>query len=206
MRHLGCLWLTGWLSLTALTALGCAGAPAAAPGAASPPAGVPSDAPVELSGEWNDVDADLVAREIITDFLGSTWIEAWRREHAGATPTLRLYPIKNRTTGYVDHRFFTKRFEAALVQSGQIRVLLALDEQPRSSDGEDITTTSAPTGEAEREADFILNGTLLLQEDVAGQRKVSAYLTTVEIVETATQRKAWIGQKRLRKLIETGAR
>ena len=205
MRHLGCLWLTCWLCGSAL---GCASAPSASgtPTGAAPTSGVPSDAPLELSGEWNDVDADLVAREIIADFLGSTWIEAWQREHAGATPTLRLYPIKNRTTGYIDHRFFTKRFEAALVQSGKIKVLLALDEQPRTSDGEDITATSAPTGAAEREADFVLNGTLLLQDDVAGERKVSAYLTTVEIVETATQRKAWIGQKRLRKLIETGAR
>lgn len=191
------------LLLLAAALVGCGG-PAATSAPPAPAPATPSDHPVELSGAWNDVDADLVATEIIRDFLASDWITDWRSRNGDKTPTLRLYPIRNRTTGYIDHRFFTKRFEAALVRSGKMSVLLAHDEKPRTSDGEDLVTQddAAARGRDEREVDFILNGTLIVQDDRAGDRQVSAYLATVEIVETATQRKAWIGQKRIRKLID----
>lgn len=201
-----CAAVTFGLALASASSA-CAGA-TPGPESAAPPArgesATPSDHPVELSGAWNDVDADLVATEIIRDFLASDWVADWSARHAGKTPTLRLYPIRNRTTGYIDHRFFTKRFEAALVRSGKVAVLLALDEKPRTSDGEDVLDQDdeATRGRDERAVDFVLNGTLIVQEDRAGNRQVSAYLATVEIVETATQRKAWIGQKRVRKLID----
>jgi hypothetical protein len=173
----------------------CAGAPPS-PDAPPPIAG---DAPVELSGEWNDVDADLVATALIEDFLKSSWIAEWKTRNADRpTPKLRLYPIKNRTTGYIDHRFFTQRFEAAIVRSGKMAVLAA-PAGPRSSDGEEDATAEA---QAEKEADFVLTGSLIAQDDEGAAKKVTAYLATVEIVETATQRKAWIGQKRIRKIID----
>jgi len=160
---------------------------------AAPAADTP--APVtELSGEWNDVDADLVATAIIDDFLKSDWIADWKGRNADRTPKLRLYPIRNRTTGYIDHRFFTARFEAAIVKSKTMSVLTAAATQV--SDGED-----APAESEEKEADFVLTGTLIAQDDQGSEKKVTAYLATVEIVEIATARKAWIGQKRIRKVI-----
>ncbi len=196
-----------FLAYAGLAACGALSACAGPAATGATPAATPAtatDNPVELSGEWNDVDAELVATEIIRDFLASDWIADWRARNGDRTPTLRLYPIRNRTTGYIDHRFFTKRFEAALVRSGKMTVLLANDEKPRTSDGEDLLTQddAAARGRDEREVDFIFSGTLVVQEDRAGDRQVSAYLATVEIIETATQRKAWIGQKRIRKLID----
>jgi hypothetical protein len=142
---------------------------------------------VDLSGEWNDTDSDLVAAEIIDGCLKSRWIEEWRDAHAGKKPTLRLYPIKNKTAGYIDYRYFTKQIEQALLRSGKVEVAAAPDES--SDPGAGVP------------ADLILNGVLLSQDDHAGEQELRAYLTSVEVIDPATQKKVWEGQKRIRKLI-----
>jgi hypothetical protein len=161
-----------------------------------------TEVPHDLSGEWNDTDADLVALAIIQECLASSWPETWTQAHGGKKPVIRLYPIRNRTTGYIDYRYFTKQIEAALVRSGRLDVIAGLDEV-RSSDGSDgeVGDTGAEMGRDESGADFVLNGWVLSQEDQEGSREVRAYLTSIEIIEVASQKKAWVGQKKIRKLI-----
>jgi penicillin-binding protein activator len=165
---------------------------ATACGTTTPPKEIArTDVAYDLSGEWNDVDADLVARAMIDECLKSQWAEQWAAAHGGKKPVLRLYPILNRTTAYIDYRYFTKQIEAALVASGRLDVVAgtAVEADPE-----------APPPEAP--ADFQLTGSILSQEDTDGQRELRAYLTSIEIIETATQKKAWVGQKRIRKLIQ----
>lgn len=167
-----------------------------ASGSAAPPPEIErTDRAIDLSGEWNDVDADLVAQEIIRECFKDPWAADWAKAH-GKKPMLRLYPIKNKTAAYIDYRFFTKQIEKALVGSGKVEVLAALDESPASSDDdEDAPKPKGPT------ADFVVNGWLLSQDDRAGNQEVRAYLTSIEIIETESGKKAWVGQKRIRKLI-----
>ena len=158
-----------------------------------------TELPHDLSGEWNDVDADLVAQAMIADCLKSPWIDRWAAAHGGERPVLRLHPIRNRTTGYIDYRFFTKQIEAALIRSGKIDVVASAEETgPVVSDGE---VDSSPVAEGPP-ADFVLNGWIVSQDDRAGDREVRAYLTSIEIIELASQKKAWVGQKQIRKLIQ----
>lgn len=158
-----------------------------------------TELPHDLSGEWNDVDADLVAQAMIADCLKSDWVERWSTTHDGRRPVLRLHPIRNRTAGYIDYRFFTKQIEAALIRSGKIDVVATAEESgPVVSDGE---VDSSPTAQ-EPPADFVLNGWIVSQDDRAGDREVRAYLTSIEIIELSSQRKAWVGQKQIRKLIQ----
>ena len=46
-----------------------------------PPATTPTvtrtDEAIDLSGDWNDVDADAVAKALIEDCMTSDWAEAW---------------------------------------------------------------------------------------------------------------------------------
>jgi penicillin-binding protein activator len=156
-----------------------------------------TELPHDLSGEWNDVDADLVARAMIDDCLGSKWAETWSGAH-GRKPVLRLEPIRNRTNAYIDHRYFTKQIEAALLRSGQVEVVAGSEEtRSATSDGE-IEDSSDAGG-----ADFVLNGWIVSQDDKAGDQEVRAFLTSIEILEIATKKKAWVGQKQIRKLIRT---
>lgn len=185
-----------------MLALACASAPPSG-GDVPPKEIVRTDVPYDLSGEWNDVDADLVAKAIIEECLKGKWAEAWSAGHEGRKPVVRLYPVRNRTTEYIDYRYFTKQIEAALVSSSRVEVVAAAEEA-RSSDASDgeIAEGGAELGKDEHGADFVLNGWIISQEDKAQDQEIRAYLTSIEIIETASHKKAWVGQKRIRKLIK----
>lgn len=151
---------------------------------------------IDLSGEWNDVDSDLVASAMIGDCLGAPWLESWRSAKAGTKPVVRLYPVRNRTVAYIDYRYFTKQIEAALVRSGKIDVLASLEEL--EDDEGEVTGLAA----AEESADFVMTGVIVSQEDRVEKEEVVAYLTSIELLEVETNKKAWMGQKRIRKLIK----
>ena len=174
----------------------CANSPGTAPGEAPPAKEVERIAgPVDLSGEWNDVDADLVASSVTVQCLESGWIEKWKNEHDGKKPVVRLYPIRNRTVAYIDYRYFTKQIESALVNSDRVDVLMSLEEL-EDEEGEAAASANKETG-----ADFVLNGTVVSQDDKAGDQEVRAYLVSIELVEVETNKKVWVAQKRIRKLI-----
>lgn len=176
-------------------ALGCASTTGGS--AAAPP-------PLE-TGEWNDVDADLVARGIIEEALKSRFVEEWQQGHADKKPTLRLYPIRNRTTAYINHRFFTKQLEQALVRAGKLAVVAAAEERAHTSDGEleDVREQADDQAQGRHDADvdLVLNGWIVSQEEQDAAVTVRSYLTSVEILDVATEKKVWIGQKRIRKQI-----
>jgi hypothetical protein len=165
-----------------------------------------TDEAVDLSGEWNDVDADLVAKAMIDECLTSTWVQEWRNAHEQKRPVVRLYPIKNKTNAYIDYRYFTKQIEAAFVRSGVVEVVSSREEaedarEERADQAMHASDESAKSQGNETGSDFILNGWILAQDDRAEDKEVRAYLTSIEIVDTLSQRKAWVGQKRIKKLL-----
>jgi PBP1b-binding outer membrane lipoprotein LpoB len=188
--------------LLLLVLLGCASAP--------PPVEVArTEENIDLSGDWNDVDADTVAAAMIEDCLGSTWPETWSKDH-GKKPVVRLHPIKNKTDGYIDYRYFTKQIEAALLRSGRVDVVSSLEEagaarEEREDQAEHASDETAKTQQNETGSDFILTGWILSQGDQSGAQEVKSYLTSMELVETETQKKAWVGQKRIKKLLKKNA-
>lgn len=183
---------------TAVLALGWGGACSAggAPAPQDPKSVARVDHAVDLSGEWNDVDSDLVASEMIGDCLGAPWLSDWSAAKPGTKPVVRLYPVRNRTVAYIDYRYFTKQIEVALVRSGKIDVVASLEEL---EDEEGETRGPAP---AEVASDFTMTGIIVSQEDRVQEREVVAYLTSIELLDVATNKKVWMGQKRIRKLIE----
>ena len=174
-----------------------------------PPATTPTvtrtDEAIDLSGDWNDVDADAVAKALIEDCMTSDWAEAWQKAH-GKKAVVRLYPVRNKTDGYIDYRYFTKQLEAALVRSQRVDVVSSLEEaehtrQERQDQATHASDDSAKSQGNEAGSDFVLDGWILSQIDKAGGKEVRAYLTSLELVETETNKKVWVGQKRIKKLV-----
>jgi hypothetical protein len=164
---------------------------------------------IDLSGDWNDVDADQVAAAMIEECMKSPWAETWAAQH-GKKPVIRLHAVKNKTDGYIDYRYFTKQLEAALLDSGRVEVVSSLEEadaarEEREDQAMHASDETAKTGQNETGSDFILTGWILSQNDEQGNQAVKSYLTSLELVETETQKKAWVGQKRIKKLIKKNA-
>jgi hypothetical protein len=183
----------------ALATGACAGSPAA-----QGPAGLAGDAALDASGDWGDADADEVAAAMSADCLAAPWIGEWRLAH-GKKPVVRLHPIRNRTDAYVDLRYFTKQLEAALVRSGRVDVVSSVEEaeinrEERADQALHAADETAKSQGEELGSDFVLSGWVLASDDRAGGEAARTYLTSVEVTETRTNRKVWLGQKRLRKL------
>lgn len=190
-----------WPLLLLSSALACASSP---PPPTTPTVARTSEA-IDLSGEWNDVDADAVAKALIEDCMSIPWAEEWKEAH-GQKPVVRLHPVRNKTDAYIDYRYFTKQLEAALVRSRRVDVVSSLEEaqtmrDERADQMQHASDTSAKSQGSEAGSDFVLNGWILSQDDAAGGKQVKSYLTSLELTETESNKKAWVGQKRIKKLI-----
>jgi len=183
--------------------------------ACGPPAGpstrvqrIDPNAQVDLSGNWNDTDANMVARSMIRDCLSRPWLARYKAKH-GKEPVIRLYPIKNRSDEHINWRYFTKQVEMELINAG-IQVVADLEEaqdnrleredQAHHASDETVKSQGKETG-----SDFILNGWILTENDAVDGKEVRAYITTMELVDTETNVKAWMHVKKIKKVVSRAA-
>lgn len=164
---------------------------------------------VDLSGDWNDSDANQVAQAMIHDCLSRPWAERFRAEK-GRLPVVRFHPIRNRTADYIDHRFFAKQLETALVDSGRVKVVADPDEAldaraERFDQAEWAHPATAKAHRRETGSDFILNGWILAQDDAVPGQAVRAYLTTMELIDSETNEKVWVGTHPIKKVVTRAA-
>jgi uncharacterized protein (TIGR02722 family) len=159
----------------------------------------------DLSGNWNDVDADLVAKEMIGDCLKSGWHSKFKEEK-GKNPVVKLYRVKNKSAEQINDEYFTKQVERALLNSGNIDVVSAANEggdldaelKDQAKNASDESAKSAGNAEG---ADFVLNGSINTQNDAADGKEIRAYVTNMQLTNVSSRKKVWIGEKKIRKEI-----
>jgi len=165
------------------------------------------DTTIDISGRWNDADSRMVAEEMIGDCLDRPWLERFRDTHGGKRPTVIVGRIRNRSHEHINVQTFAKDLERALINSGRVQFVASkgervgvreerLDQAKHASD----ETMKGPGQEIG--ADFMLIGTLNTIRDEAGRKAVMFYQTNLELVDMATNIKAWIGEKKIKKLIK----
>ncbi len=165
------------------------------------------DTTVDVSGHWNDADANRVAAKMIADCLGSGWPEKFAEAHGGARPVVRFYPIRNRSDEHLHPSFFTKQVEEALLRSGRVRLVQnpieAADNRWERVEQGWFASPATRKGEPlEAGADYVLDGWVVSQNDEGEVAAVRAYVVTMELSDVATNEKVWIGVERLKKLVQ----
>ena len=66
----------------------------------------------DLSGYWNDIDANLVSEEMIKDCLSRPWASDFQSQNEGAKPVVKLMGVVKRTDDRnVNTQYFAKRLE-----------------------------------------------------------------------------------------------
>ncbi len=194
-----------WIAALSLLIIACA----PPPGPSTSVQRINPEAAVDLSGEWNDTDANQVAKVMIQDCLSRPWSAKFKAEK-GRDPVVRLYPIKNRSSEHINDRFFTKQVEMELINSGILKVVSAWDEaqtqrferedQARHASDESVKSQGQETG-----SDFTLNGWILSQNDAVDGQEVRAYVTTMELTNTETNEKVWMKVHKIKKVISRAA-
>jgi hypothetical protein len=166
-------WLVLGICLLTLTACSTTGTQA------------PPEAPVDLSGRWNDTDSRLTAEAMIKEALGSPWPQRFS-QLMGRTPVVVVGSVLNRTHEQLNTQTFVKDLERALGQSGQVQF---------------VADAVKPTGQ-ESGADFMLQGTInSLVDELDGTRAVF-YQVDLELIDIASNVKVWLGQRKVKKLVE----
>lgn len=162
----------------------------------------------DLSGKWNDTDARLVAEEMIPDALTKPWLRSFKNSN-GNPPVVIVGRVRNESMEHIDTEVFTKEMERAFVNSGEITLVASQDErsdlrdermdQQRWSSVETTKQLAMETG-----ADYMLIGNINSIVDEAVDRRTLAvfYTVNLELIDVETNQKVWIGNKKIKKLIE----
>ncbi len=165
-----------------------------------------SDEVIDLSGFWNDTDSRMVSEEMIGDSLDRAWIDDWRGA-TGEKPTVIVGSVRNRSSEHINTHTFSKDLERAFVNSGRIRVVAASDERgglrdERLDQLRNSTIDTAKSMGKELGADFMLIGSIDTIIDAAGGTNLRFYQVDLELVNLESNEKVWIGQKKIKKLVE----
>ncbi len=161
---------------------------------------------IDLSGEWNDTDSQLVAAEMIKDALSRPWIDDFVMAKKNK-PRVIVGTVKNRSHEHINTQTFVKDLERELINSGRVIFVASKEERQeiREEKLDQMMHASAATrkqlGE-EYGADFILQGQINTILDQAGNKTVKYYQVELELVKILTNEKVWIGQKKIKKLVE----
>ncbi len=189
------------LSLSLILGAAC-GPP---PGPSTRVTRVNPNAQVDMSGNWNDTDANLVARAMIQDCLSRPWSNKFRQKE-GRDPVIRLAPVRNRSAEHINTRFFTKQVEAEILNSGSATVVAdrweaEANRNEREDQSHHASDETVKTQGQETASDFLLNGWIITQNDALDGQEVRAYITTMELVNSESNIKVWMKVHPIKKVI-----
>lgn len=169
---------------------------------------VDSGTVTDLSGKWNDTDSRLVSQEMIQDVLSRGWLTKFNREQ-GKAPTVIVGTIRNLSHEHINTRTFIADMERELINSGQVEFVAAAHEREevrtevKQQDLHATEETRKSMGE-EIGADFMLQGSINTIIDAVSGKQARFYQIDLTLIQLGTNRKVWVGQKKIKKTIEKG--
>lgn len=166
---------------------------------------IDAESTTDLSGEWNDTDSRLVANEMINDVMAQAWLKQFTKKEK-RKPTVIVGKITNRTTEHIEVKTFVKNLERAMLNSGEVDFVADASEreQVRDERKDQAKQASEETQKGpgkEEGADFMLIGNISSIVDQVAGEKTKFYQINMELVNIESNKKVWIGEKKLKKAI-----
>jgi penicillin-binding protein activator len=166
------------------------------------------DQVTDLSGQWNDTDAKLVAQEMVSDCLAKNWLTDFLTAQ-GKKPVVTVGTIRNMSSEHIDTDVFSTDFERELINSGKIKFVASRDQRgeirnERSDQQDNASEETMKKFGHEVGADFILMGSVKTITDEIEGRRTIFYQTDFELLNLETNEKVWIGSKEIKKGISQG--
>lgn len=161
---------------------------------------------VDLSGAWNDTDSQLVASEMIEDALSRAWISKFVKAE-GKDPVVIVGKIRNLSHEHINTNTFIADIERELINSGEVQFVAAAGarEEIREERGDQDLHASEETRKEmgqEYGADYLMQGQINTIIDINGSTQVRFYQVNLELVSIKDNRKVWVGQKKIKKLVK----
>ena len=164
------------------------------------------DETIDLSGAWNDSDSRLVSRAMIDDMLDQRWLRNFTRKNK-KPPTVIVGRVRNLSHEHINVNTFVADIERAMVNSGEVDFVASRDErgdireERKDQDLHSSEKTRKAMGQ-EIGADFMLKGTINTIIDAQKRTQVRFYQVDLTLISLGNNRKVWVGQKKIKKLVE----
>jgi len=164
----------------------------------------------DVSGRWNDTDSQMVAKAMIQEALSHPWVDQFRRAHGDAQPVIIVGAIRNRSTEHIDTHTFVNDLQRAILNSGDATFVAGPGEREQIREERDAQAgftedKSRSFHGKESGADYMLLGSVNSIVDQAGRRAVVFYQVNLELIDMRTNRKVWIGDKKIKKYVKRPA-
>ncbi len=162
---------------------------------------------VDLSGDWNDVDSKQTAEAMIADSLKRPWADDFRTKKT-RNPTVKVGRVVVRTDGdVINTEIFTNDLVREFINSGKVDVVASTNDtdQTRAERADQDKNASEATrkeGFQEQGSDFLLTGSIGVQNDQEGSEKVKFYSVDLKLTDVQSQRQVWIGNKKIKKIVK----
>ncbi len=161
---------------------------------------------IDLSGRWNDTDSRLVAEEMVSDMLARPWLEEFEKG-MGRRPVVIVGLVKNKSHEHIATDTYIKDIEKAILNSGKVRLVQAGEareelRKERADQNEFASAATAAKWGKELGADFMLQGLVNSIVDSNSKQKLVYYQTDLELVNLESNEKVWIGDKKIKKVVE----
>lgn len=169
---------------------------------------VASSTSTDLSGRWNNNDAELVAKEMMQEMMSSNWISKFK-ESEDRDPVLIVGKIRNESMEHIDSDVFTKDIERELVNSGEVNFVASqterkqvrqeIKEQQAFASYESMKSMAQELG-----ADFMMIGNIssIMDQNSSGSKQSVFYSVNLELIRVETNQKVWIGNKKIKKIVD----
>jgi uncharacterized protein (TIGR02722 family) len=165
---------------------------------------VEADTVIDLSGKWNDVDAQLVTEKMVEGMLTKPWLTKFAAKK-GREPRVIVGEMRNKTEEHIDTEMITKAMENELINSGSVEFVATKAEreeirEERADMQEYSSEDTRKEFQKEIAADFMLKGVITFVGDQKGGTKVSYYQINMELINTETNLKVWAESKPIKKV------
>lgn len=160
----------------------------------------------DLSGAWNDTDSQQVSDEMIRDVMARSWLSEFSRTKK-RQPAVIVGEVRNLSHEHINVNTFVSDLERAMINSDKVQFVASSTEREevRGERKDQDTNASEDTRKAmgqEKGADFMLKGTINTIIDASGSTQLRYYQVDLTLISMVDNRKVWIGQKKIKKLVE----
>jgi uncharacterized protein (TIGR02722 family) len=168
---------------------------------------IEADTTIDLSGRWNDTDSREVSEAIILDCLNHPWIANHMTHSRGVKPIVIVGAIRNKSMEHIAINTFINDIERAIINSGRVAVVASAEERgelrAEKEDQREFASVETIKGMGrEQGADYMMTGEINTIQDREGGTQVTYYQADLNLTNIETNQKVWLGQKKIKKLIE----
>ena len=170
------------------------------------------DQVTDVSGYWNDTDANQTSQEMIGQMVSEPWLSNFEGSNGGKAPTVIVGGITNLSSEHISTSTFIDDMQRALINSGKVQFVAGKDQRSEIREerkDQDLNASSATRSAMGQEvgADFMMQGTINTIIDAAGDTSVKYYQVDLRLVNMHNNLIVWTGQKKIKKIVQrSGAR